>query len=305
VAIKILIVDDEKEICEIFADMLKEYGYQTLAVTDGNKVLNLLWGERFDVVLLDLVLSDVNGFDLLRQIRHSFEELAVVVVTGYGSIENAVGSMQAGATDFVSKPVEASVLDIRIQKAIEYVRAKRLANTDSLTDLYNRRSFEERLQQEVNRAIRYHRPLSLIMLDIDCFKLYNDTNGHLQGDKILVEVARSLKTLSRASDIVARYGGEEFVLLLPETDSTSAEALGHRLREHIERQKFPGVTPLPGKALTISVGIASYTPAAPKEALLEAADMALYQAKRTGRNRVVVWASDHHDQRLPESRASL
>jgi diguanylate cyclase (GGDEF)-like protein len=305
VAIKVLIVDDEEEICEIFVEMLKAYEYQPMAVTDGMKVLDLLWGERFDIVLLDLVLPNINGFDLLRQIRQSFEELPVVVVTGHGSIENAVASMQAGASDFVIKPVAPSVLDIRIRRAIEYVQTKRLANTDSLTDLYNRRCFEERLEQEVNRAMRYRRPLSLIMLDIDYFKLYNDTHGHLQGDKILVAVAHHLKTLSRASDMVARYGGEEFVLLLPETDSTSAEALGNRLREHIERQEFPGVEPLPEKALTISVGIASYTPPAPKENLLEAADMALYQAKRTGRNRVVVWASDYQVAILPNHRPSL
>lgn len=288
-SIKVLIVDDEEEICELFTGMLKAYGYQTMAVTDGNKVLDLLWGERFDVVLLDLLLPNLNSFELLRQIRQSFPELPVVVITGYGSIENAVASMQAGASDFVTKPVDASILGIRIQKAIEYAHTKHLANTDSLTGLYNRRAFEERLQQEVDRAIRYHRPLSLMMIDVDYFKLYNDLYGHLQGDRILVDVAHSLKTLSRATDMVARYGGEEFILILPETDRTSAEALGNRLREHVARQKFPGGEHLPSQALTISIGIASYTAPAPKETLLEAADKALYQAKRTGRNCVVAW----------------
>ena len=286
---RVLIVDDEEMVCKVFADMLKAYGYQARAETDGGHIIDLLWQEHFDVVLLDLMMPGISGLDLLRQLKQSFEELPVVIITGYGSIETAVELMQAGASDFVTKPVPASVLDIRIKRAIEYAQTKRLANTDGLTGLYNRRSFQERLQQEVDRANRYYRPLSLIMIDIDHFKTYNDTYGHLQGDDILVEVARTLQKLSRTSDIVARYGGEEFALILPETDSASAEVLGKRLQEHIESHTFPGEEQLPGHVLTISVGIASYTPPDTKEALLEAADMALYQAKREGRNRVAVW----------------
>jgi diguanylate cyclase (GGDEF)-like protein len=289
---KVLIVDDEEVVCQVFAEMLKEYGYQAATETNGSKVIDFLWQEHFDVVLLDLMMPGISGIDLLRQLKQGFEELPVIIVTGYGSIETAVESMQAGAADFVTKPVQASVLDIRIKRVIEYAQTKRLANTDGLTGLYNRRAFQERLQQEVDRANRYHRPLSLIMIDIDHFKTYNDTHGHLQGDDILVEVARLLKQLSRASDIVARYGGEEFALILPETDRASAAALGKRLRGHIERHKFLGEEQLPGRVLTISVGIASYTPPDSQEALLEAADVALYQAKRQGRNRVAVWQRD-------------
>jgi two-component system, cell cycle response regulator len=286
---KVLIVDDEEVVCKLFAEMLKLYGYQTVMTTDGSTVVEMLWKEPFDVVLLDLVMPPFHGLELLRQIRQCDENLPVVIVTGYGSIDTAVESMQAGATDFVTKPVEASVLNIRIKRAIEYAHTKRLANTDSLTGLYNRRSFQERLEQEVDRAMRYHRPLSLIMIDVDHFKRYNDTHGHLQGDRILVEVSHALKTLSRASDIVARYGGEEFALILPETDKVNAEIFGRRLREYVEQQPFPGAEHLPTNALTISVGIASYTPPDTKEALIEAADIALYYAKREGRNCVVVW----------------
>jgi two-component system cell cycle response regulator len=284
----VLIVDDEEVVCKVFAEMLQQYGYQTVIETDARNVLDHLWTARFDVVLLDLLMPAMSGIDLLHQIKQSFEDLPVIIVTGHGSIETAVASMQAGASDFVTKPVEASVLDIRIKKALEYSHTKRLANTDGLTGLYNYRAFRERLEQEVKRANRYHRPLSLIMIDIDHFKLYNDTYGHQQGDHVLMEVAHSLQQLCRTSDIVARYGGEEFALILPETDRVSAETLGHRLREHIENRTFPGEGHLPRNALTISVGIASHTPPAPKEALIEAADMALYQAKRQGRNRVVV-----------------
>jgi diguanylate cyclase (GGDEF)-like protein len=289
---KVLIVDDEEVVCQVFAEMLKEYGYQAATETNASKVINFLWQEHFDVILLDLMMPGIGGMDLLRQLKQGFEDLPVIIVTGYGSIDTAVESMQAGAADFVTKPVLASVLDIRIKRAIEYVQTKRLANTDGLTGLYNRRAFQERLRQEVERANRYHRPLSLIMIDIDHFKTYNDTYGHLQGDDVLVAVAQVLKQLSRASDIVARYGGEEFALILPETNKSSAAALGKRLRGQIERRKFPGETQLPEHVLTISVGIASHTPPESQEALLEAADTALYQAKRQGRNRVVVWQRD-------------
>lgn len=289
---KVLIVDDEEMICTLFAEILTHYGYQTVTETDGRKILERLWQERFDVVLLDLIMPGINGVDLLRQLRQSFEDLPIVIVTGHGSIETAVESIQAGASEFVTKPVEASVLDIRIQKAIEYVHTKRLANTDGLTGLYNYRSFQERLDQEVERAQRYHRPLSLIMVDIDYFKAYNDTHGHLGGDSVLAAVAQALQQTSRTSDIVARYGGEEFVLVLPETDVIKAEVLGHRLREQIEKRIFPGEEQLPGKTLTISVGVTSYLPPDTKEALIQKADMALYQAKREGRNRVVIWQRD-------------
>lgn len=286
---KILIVDDEEVVCKLFAEMLMQYGYQAVTETDGNRLMGHLWATRFDVVLLDLMMPDINGIDLLRQIKQSFEELPVIIITGHGSIETAVESMQAGASDFVTKPVESSVLDIRIQKAIEYAHTKRLANTDGLTGLYNYRSFQERLEQEVERANRYRRALSLIMIDIDYFKRYNDTYGHPQGDSILVEVALALRQLSRTSDIVARYGGEEFAMILPETDLANAEALGQRLREYVENRLSTREVQLPDQALTISVGIASHLEGSPKETLVETADAALYQAKRGGRNRVVVW----------------
>jgi two-component system cell cycle response regulator len=289
---KVLIVDNEEVICTLFAEILQAYGYQTATETHGHKTLERLWQERFDVLLLDLVMPGIDGIQLLRQLRQNFEDLPIVIVTGHGSIETAVESIQAGASEFVTKPVDPAVLDLRIQKAIEHVQTKRLANTDGLTGLFNYRSFQERLEQEINRAQRYHRPLSLIMIDIDYFKTYNDMWGHLQGDRVLSAVAQLLRQTSRASDIVARYGGEEFVLILPETDASKAETLGHRLREQVENRTFPGELKLPHKTLTISVGLASYSPPDSKEDLIQKADTALYQAKRSGRNRVIIWQRD-------------
>jgi two-component system, cell cycle response regulator len=239
-------------------------------------------------VLLDMRMPAITGSDLLRQITQVFEGLPVIIVTGHGTIEAAVESMQAGAADFVTKPVPAAVLHIRIQKVLEHAHTRRLASTDGLTDLYNHRTFHERLAQEVDRANRYARPLSLVMIDVDHFKIYNDTCGHPQGDMVLRELARLLREVSRTSDIVARYGGDEFALILPETDCVSAQKIGHRLRDHVERHAFAGEECLPRGTLTISVGVATHTLAGTKEDLVKSADGALYSAKRAGGNRVCV-----------------
>ena len=284
---KVLVVDDEEIICTLFAAMLSHYGcYQVVTTTDGRQVIDILRREPVDVMLLDMSMPAISGLDVLRQVTQAFEELPVIIVTGHGSIEIAVESMQAGAADFVTKPVPAAVLHLRIQKALEHARTRRLASTDGLTQVYNHRTFQERLGQEIARANRYSRPLSLLMIDVDHFKLYNDTYGHPQGDIVLQDLARLLQEMSRTSDTVARYGGEEFAIILPETDSVSAQKIGERLREQVERYAFPGKEHMPGGTLTVSIGVATYASIYSKDDLLQAADMALYTAKRAGRNRV-------------------
>jgi two-component system, cell cycle response regulator len=286
---KVLVVDDEEIICTLFAAMLGHYGrYHVVTTTDGRQVMDILRREPFDVMLLDMSMPAISGLDVLRQVTQAFEELPVIIVTGHGSIEIAVESMQAGAADFVTKPVPAAVLHLRIQKALEHARTRRLASTDGLTEVYNHRTFQERLSQEIARADRYRRPLSVLMIDVDHFKVYNDTCGHPQGDIVLQDLARLLREMSRTSDTVARYGGEEFAIILPETDSVGAQKIAQRLREQVEGYAFPGQDLMPGGSLTISIGVATHAPAGSKDALLQAADTALYTAKREGRNRVCV-----------------
>ena len=285
----VLVVDDEEIICTLFAAMLGHYGrYHVVTTTDGRQVMDILRREPFDVMLLDMSMPAISGLEVLRQVTQAFEELPVIIVTGHGSIEIAVESMQAGAADFVTKPVPAAVLHLRIQKALEHARTRRLASTDGLTGVYNHRSFQERLSQEIARADRYSRPLSVLMIDVDHFKVYNDTYGHPQGDIVLQDLARLLQEMSRTSDTVARWGGEEFAIILPETDSVGAQKIGQRLCEQVERYPFPGQELMPGGTLTISIGVATYASASSKEALLQGADTALYTAKREGRNRVCI-----------------
>jgi two-component system cell cycle response regulator len=285
----VLVVDDEEIICTLFAAMLGHYGrYHVVTTTDGRQVIDILRREPFDVMLLDMSMPAISGLEVLRQVTQAFEELPVIIVTGHGSIEIAVESMQAGAADFVTKPVPAAVLHLRIQKALEHARTRRLASTDGLTGVYNQRTFQERLSQEIARADRYSRPLSVLMIDVDHFKVYNDTYGHPQGDIVLQDLARLLQEMSRTSDTVARCGGEEFAIILPETDSVGAQKIGQRLCEQVARAPFPGQDLMPGGTLTISIGVATYASAGTKEALLQAVDTALYTAKREGRNRVRV-----------------
>lgn len=284
---RVLVVDDEESICTLFAEMLSQYGcYHVVTTTDGRQVMEILRRAPVHVVLLDMSMPAVSGLDVLRQIAQTFEELPVIIITGHGSIEVAVESMQAGAADFVTKPVPAAVLHLRIQSVLEHARTRRLARTDSLTALPNHRTFQERLAQEIARAERYDRPLSILMIDVDYFKVYNDTYGHPRANLVLQELARLLGEMSRISDTVARYGGEEFAIILPETDNISARKIAERLCVQVERHVFPGEERMPGGALTISIGVGTHVSGGSKDTLLQAADSALYAAKRSGRNRV-------------------
>jgi len=177
-----------------------------------------------------------------------------------------------------------------IDKILLFQHTKELSNTDDLTGLYNRRYFNQYYEREVLRAKRYRRPLSVLMVDIDHFKNYNDINGHLLGDEILKKVARLLESNLRKADIVARYGGEEFVILLPEIDKTHADQVAEKLRRTIELKSFPKEQYQPNKNITISLGLATLPDDSTNaRELVELADRALYRAKAEGRNRVVAY----------------
>ncbi len=282
---KLLIVDDEESFCQFLETLLSAKGYQVVTETDAENVLPLLRNQRFDILLLDLVMPKIHGFELLERIREHWTVLPILIVTGHGVGDATLEAMRRGATDFVTKPVDVSHLDLRIRAAYDLEQARRLANTDGLTGLYNHRYLHQRLAQEIERGERYSRQLSLVMADIDHFKAYNDSCGHRGGDAILIAVADTLREVSRASDIVARYGGDEFVVMLPETPADEAQVMAERARQQIEELRGPEGKDSIG--VTLSLGIASLSPThSTKEGLVEAADAALYEAKRSGRNRV-------------------
>lgn len=286
---KLLVVDDEATFCKVIWALLNELGYDVTTETNGRRTLDLLRQGDFDVLLLDLHMPDVDGLELISEIRQNDSVLPILVVTGDDSTETTVEAMRRGATDFVSKPVEGSLLDLRIRRAFDLEHSRRLANTDGLTGLYNHRHLQERLQQEIDRARRYGRPLSVVMADIDHFKRFNDTYGHPCGDEALIAVSDTLRRVGRTADIVARYGGEEFALLLPETDLEKAQIVAERARQCVESLALPKIEGSP--SLTLSLGVAQLSEqdllsSGAKEVLMRRADAALYRAKRSGRNLV-------------------
>ncbi|MBT5875237.1 MAG: diguanylate cyclase [Candidatus Latescibacteria bacterium] len=286
--VKALVVDDEALLRELFEQMLESQGYDVAVASNGEEALDLLKADQFEVVLLDLMLGPVSGFTVLEEIHQMYYPPVILVMTGYGSTDVAIQAMKSGAADFIMKPVDPDVLDIRIRKALDERRAQRLAITDGLTSLYNRRYFEERLEEETRRARRYSRPMSIMMLDIDFFKQFNDNNGHLKGDQVLREIAQVLLRFSRETDIVARYGGEEFVMILPETDAHNSGLLAERIRISVDETIFEGQENIPSGNVTLSIGVSCLAGDEGGHDTLERADQALYKSKQNGRNQTTI-----------------
>jgi two-component system cell cycle response regulator len=280
----VLIVDDEEDVCAILSRILESRSYSVQTETRPESVLTRLRCERFDVVLLDLVIPAVSGLVLLEQIKSEFGALPVLILTGKGDVGTAVEAMHAGASDFVSKPVDALFLDLRIRQAIDRERTKQMAYTDGLTGLYNHRFFHERLEEEIQRSERYGRSLALAILDIDHFKRFNDTHGHLKGDQILADLAQVLREVCRATDVVARYGGEEFAVILTETNVEDARIFAGRLRDRLKKRCVGVHAHTWPMKITVSIGIAGLTRKRTLPDLVEAADQALYRAKEAGRD---------------------
>jgi diguanylate cyclase (GGDEF)-like protein len=300
----VLIVDDDEMARDVLSRRLERIGYSVTPVPDGHRALELIAEQTFDVVLLDIKMPGLTGFQVLQAIRriHSVTDLPVVMVTASDDSASIVEALELGASDYVTKPLDFPVALARIRTqlmlrqmvlALEDANEKleRLSFLDGLTNIANRRRFDEFLQTEWRRGVRNGQPLSAIVVDIDSFKAYNDTYGHEAGDETLRKVAGALSaTPNRPADLVARYGGEEFVIVLPGTDAAGARHLAERLRAGVERLAIPHATSATAPRVTISLGVATTVPRrdASPQSLIEAADRALYEAKHGGRNRVCV-----------------
>jgi diguanylate cyclase (GGDEF)-like protein len=290
---KVLVADDDAINREVLAEMLKPE-YTVLLAKDGIQALDRAARHVPDLILLDVLMPDMDGFEVLRRLRADprTADIAVIFVSGLGRPEDEAQGLKLGASDYISKPFNATVVMARVALHLQMVRQRRmlerLAHVDGLTELANRRRFDEVFDQEFQRARRNGTPLSVALLDIDAFKQYNDHYGHPAGDRALRAVARAAHAcVQRPGDLAARYGGEELVLLMPETDAGQARALMDRLRDALSRLAIEHVASPVAPVLTASVGGATLLPGEDTAALFAAADAHLYRAKQAGRNRVV------------------
>lgn len=297
--LKVLIAEDNRDLRDIVARMVKTLGHEVMLVSTGKEALRYVHEHSPDIVLLDVMMPEMTGFEFCQalQTEEAGRDVHIIITSARDALEDKVKGLELGAADYLTKPFSLAELRARLQVGERIVRHRKsikeqktqlehLAREDMLTGLSNRRHFEERLQEEWQRALRYGHALTLLLCDIDHFKQVNDLYGHACGDAVLKEVGQTLLRNSRASDVVARYGGEEFVVLLCEASPEQAMVAAERLRAAIKALSFHH--PSGSFRVTMSIGIASSESKDPEGPvrLLAEADEALYAAKGLGRDRV-------------------
>jgi len=298
-----LVIDGDEEIRRTLMERLQEAGYFTDVAANGKDAIEMFKEFFYNIAVVEVELPDMSGLDFLKVIKGIHPDTSVIFITSNPSLENSVGALNAGANAYIVKPLKMEELMEHINEALDKQRAiietrellfaerkKRefyqyLSIIDGLTDLYNHRHFHELLTQEVARAVRYEHPLSLLMIDIDDFKRFNDSFGHPAGDKALQGIARLFRENCRRVDFICRYGGEEFAIITPETSGKNAVYLASRLVNRVREMKISIYESTIEESLTISIGLAGYpVDAKTKNELIIKADKYLLEAKKTGKD---------------------
>ena len=299
----VLLVEDQEISRKLTEKILHKAGFNVTSVENGKKALELFKRQFFPIILSDWMMPEMDGIELCRAIRstESSGYVFIILLTARDSKEDIIAGLEAGADDYLAKPFNPGELNARIKTGMRILdlerslkkaneEIKKLSVRDPLTDCYNRGYLNDRLSKDIVYALRYNHPLSLILCDIDHFKIVNDTYGHQAGDQVLKDFVNSIKkTFRNKIDWLVRYGGEEFIIVLPETDVEGAKTLAERLRIKISNQK----TQFENMEITItaSFGVSGFTHQTHKEKisdikLITKADQLLYQAKVEGRNRI-------------------
>jgi diguanylate cyclase (GGDEF)-like protein len=326
----LLIVDDDPMNRDILYRHLRNLGYQNIILADsGEKGLEIVALQQIDLILLDMMMPVMNGLEMLLHLKahEDWRVIPVIIVSALDEKEMMLSCIQYGAEDYLIKPYDRVFLKVRVSACLEkkvlYDRENHnkqkleaayeelavayheleiikneleaLSHRDGLTGIANRRHFDTVLEREWNAAKREKSYLSLILFDIDHFKKYNDTYGHIAGDICLGKIAiASTKVIKRPRDTLARYGGEEFVVILPDTNSSGANVCAELIRHEIENLNISHISSQINPYVTASLGVSTlepHTTVATPQQLIKEADLALYQAKREGRNCVKVWSN--------------
>lgn len=311
-ASRVLIVDDDLSILGVVAEVLEDDGYDVTTASSGEDAIDLLSNDQFALVMSDIRLPGINGVEVLENVKKISPRTNVIMITSHASLETSIDAIKHGAYDYLLKPfedlslisnaakraIEAFQLDLERARLIHSLKLSNkelarvneilhgLAIRDGLTDLFNHRYINELLDKEAEKAEVEGTDLALIFVDVDNFKVFNDANGHQNGDIILREISALMRENVRQKDIVARWGGEEFVVVCPATDEKTAAVIADTLRGTIAGHSFMKDTAQSPANITISAGVASLSKQKSKSALVEAADAALYEAKNSGRDQI-------------------
>ena len=305
---KILLIEDNPLQAKETRDVLEKAGYHVEVAETGAKGFKMAKTRKTDLILLDIILPDFTGTQICQWLRkdEATRSIPLIMLTAKSSIEDRVEGLQMGADDYLLKPWEPLELLARIKVCLRtktlqdelqiknnqledlLKEVEKKAITDPLTGLFNRRYFNDALDMELSRSLRYSEPLTCMMLDIDFFKSINDNYGHQVGDTVLSDIGKILKESVRMIEVASRYGGEEFMLLFPKTPIKESLKPAKRILEGIETHNFEGVPK--DRIITISIGVAGLPDPLihSRATLVKCADHALYQAKRGGRNRIEV-----------------
>ncbi|MGI6091671.1 MAG: diguanylate cyclase [Veillonellaceae bacterium] len=307
----ILVVDDSTDSRLLVKALLEEKGYSDIilaqSAADAMRILANQQTDsqnKVDLILMDLVMPKMDGIQACLMLKQDevFKDIPIIMVTASGEVENLERAFAAGATDFITKPLKKVELVARVRSVLKMksemdqrkareTELRRLTSLDGLTGIANRRWFDEFLDAAWRQGLKNGQPLALIMVDIDCFKLYNDNYGHLTGDQCLKKVAKAIQSsVSGPFELAARYGGEEFAVVLASSELKYAISVAENVRTAVSNLKIPHCRSPVSAIVTVSIGVANIVPSpqTTPQQLIEAADDALYNAKQQGRNQIQI-----------------
>ncbi len=301
---QILIVEDSPTLRAAMKKIITNIGHQPIFAHSGEEALQTIGVKNFDLVIMDVEMPGLDGFETTRLMRETLRDqwIPIIFATSHTSDESVLAGIEAGGDDYLVKPISPALLEAKI-KAMQRIaemqgellqlnaKLAALSETDGLTKLMNRRTFVKKAEQSLSESRRNSSPSTVLMLDVDFFKQYNDYYGHVEGDQCLKLVAKALKSqVRRDGDLVARYGGEEFVIYLPATDRAGAELIAQRIVAAVEALQIPHKMSSVSDYVTISVGTnVSIPDSGPSlSTLILGADKNLYHAKKGGRNRFII-----------------